>query len=124
MEQSYRPVRAEPIKSIGGSMTEDKTREIKKVKEAKKGKEIMGQNANVDTSIPTGAEEGTPNKENLENLRADLADLIRDTQKAQETCVPPAVQEVVLAVRHLEDARMRLGVALAYVNGKDPLETK
>jgi hypothetical protein len=105
-------------------MTEDKTMEIKKVKEAKKGKEIMGQNANVDTSIPTGAEEGTPNKENLENLRADLADLIRDTQKAQETCVPPAVQEVVLAVRHLEDARMRLGVALAYVNGNNPLENK
>lgn len=85
----------------------------------------MGQNVNADTSIPTtGAEEGTPNKENLENLRVDLADLIRDTQKAQETCVPPAVQEVVLAVRHLEDARMRLGVALTYVNGNDPLGAK
>lgn len=71
-----------------------------------------------------GKEEGTPNAENLINLRADLAEHIKDVQKAQETMVPPGVQEVVLAVRHLEDARMRLGVALAYVNGKDPLETK
>ena len=71
-----------------------------------------------------GPEEGTPNAENLTNLRADLAEHIKDVKKAQETCVAPAVQEVVLAVRHLEDARMRLGVALAYVNGKDPLETK
>lgn len=81
-------------------------------------------NRNVDTSISTGAEEGTPNKDNLIALRADLADHIRDVQKAQETLVPPAVQEAVLAVRHLEDARMRLGVALAYVNGNDPLGTK
>ena len=72
----------------------------------------------------TGPEEGTPNAENLTNLRADLADLIRDVQTAQETMVAPGVQEVVLATRHLEDARMRLGVALAYVNGKDPLENK
>lgn len=72
----------------------------------------------------TGPEEGTPNKENLENLRYDLADLICDVEKAEETCVPPAVQEVVLARRHLEDARMRLGVALAFVNGKDPLGQK
>lgn len=84
----------------------------------------MGQNKNVDTSIPTGAEEGTGNAETLADLRVDLADVIRDVQKAQETCVPPAVQEVVLAVRHLEDARMRLGVALAYVNGNDPLGAK
>ena len=81
-------------------------------------------NRNIDTSIPTGAEEGTDNAENLVAIRADLADHIRDVQKAQETCVPPAVQEVVLAIRHLEDARMRLGVALAYVNGNDPLGTK
>jgi len=65
-----------------------------------------------------GPEEGTPNAENLTNLRADLAEHIK------ETMVAPGVQEGVLAVRHLEDARMRLGVALAYVNGKDPLETK
>lgn len=81
-------------------------------------------NRSIDTSIPTGAEEGTDNAENLVNLRADLAEHIKDVRKAQETLVPPAVQEVVIATRSLEDARMRLGVALAYVNGKDPLETK
>lgn len=71
-----------------------------------------------------GPEVGTPNAENLTELRSDLAEVIKKTQKAQETMVPPGVQEVVLAVRHLEDARMRLGVALAYVNGNDPLENK
>jgi hypothetical protein len=85
----------------------------------------MVANANVDTSIPQqGAEEGTPNAANLVDLRVAVANVILDTQKAQETCVPPAVQEVVLAIRHLEDARMRLGVALAYVNGNDPLGQK
>ena len=84
----------------------------------------MGQNVNADTSIPTGPEEGTPNAANLADLREALKNVILDAQKAQETCVPPAVQEVVLAVRHLEDARMRLGVALAYVNGNNPLENK
>lgn len=85
----------------------------------------MGENVNVDTSIPTtGAEEGTPNADNLTQLRADLAEIIVRAQKAQETLVPPAVQEHVLAIRHLEDARMRLGVGLAYVNGNNPLENK
>lgn len=81
-------------------------------------------NMGVDTSIPTGAEEGTDNADTLVALRADLADHIRDVQKSQETLVPPAVQEVVLATRDLESARMRLGVALAYVNGQDPLGAK
>lgn len=68
-----------------------------------------------------GPEVGTPNAENLTALREDLAKVIRDVVKAEETLVPPAVQEAVIARRALEDARMRLGVALAYVNGNDPL---
>lgn len=71
-----------------------------------------------------GPEEGTPNADQLSELRSDLVELIKKAQKYQETLVPPAVQEHVLAVRHLEDARMRFGVALAYVNGKDPLGAK
>lgn len=79
----------------------------------------------MDTSIPqTGAEEGTDNAATLVELRSTAADLIRSTQKAQETLVPPAVQEVVLATRAFEEGRQRLGVALAYVNGQDPLGNK
>jgi plasmid replication initiation protein len=84
----------------------------------------MGENANLDTSIPTGAEEGTDNAAVLADLREAVANVIRDTQSAQAKLVPPAVQEVVLATRDLESARMRLGVALAYVNGQDPLGNK
>lgn len=71
-----------------------------------------------------GPEEGTPNKENLEDLRVSIANVLGDLEKAKETLVQPAIQEAVLAQRHLEDARMRLGVALAYVNGNDPLANK
>ncbi len=84
----------------------------------------MGENVNVDTSIPTGAEEGTPNASNLVDLREALKNVILDMKRAEETLVAPAVQEAVLARRSVEDARMRLGVALAYVNGNDPLENK
>ncbi len=71
-----------------------------------------------------GAEEGTPNNDNLVELRNDLAEVIKKAQKYQETMVAPGVQEHILAIRHLEDARMRFGVALAYVNGNNPLENK
>jgi len=37
---------------------------------------------------------------------------------------PPEVQELVLAQRHLEDARMRLGVAEAFEKGLDPWMNK
>lgn len=37
---------------------------------------------------------------------------------------PPEVQELVLAQRHLEDARMRLGVAECYTNNIDPWVNK
>ena len=35
---------------------------------------------------------------------------------------PPVVQEIVLAERALEEARMRLGVARAYLAGDDPFK--
>lgn len=35
---------------------------------------------------------------------------------------PPVVQELVIAKRALEDARMRLGVARALLNGDDPIK--
>jgi hypothetical protein len=84
----------------------------------------MGTNSNLDTSIPTGSEEGTDNAVNLSDLRIAAANLILDSQKAQETLTPPAIQELVLATRDFESGRMRLGVALAYVNGQDPLGQK
>lgn len=33
---------------------------------------------------------------------------------------PPVVQELILAQRAVEDARMRLGVALGFLKGDDP----
>ena len=42
-----------------------------------------------------------------------LAEYIPGTQR-------PVVQEVILAQRHLEDARMRLGVAECYEKGVNP----
>ena len=72
--------------------------------------------------VVTGPEEGTENAKNLQSLRSALTKDIQDCEKIETTCVPPAVQEVVLARRALEDARMRLGVALTYVNGKQPFE--
>lgn len=71
----------------------------------------------------TGPEEGTDNAERLIALRNLLTKDIDDCEDLEKTCVPPAVQEVVLARRALEDARMRLGVALTYVNGKQPFES-
>lgn len=50
--------------------------------------------------LNNGAEEGTPNNDNLIDLRADLAEVIKKAQKAQETMVAPGVQEHILAIRH------------------------
>ena len=56
--------------------------------------------------------------------RGEVANLIKDMKELQKALTPPAVQEVVLAQRALEDARMRLGIAGAYVEGQDPLAGK
>lgn len=72
----------------------------------------------------SGPEEGTPNEQNLIDLREATKNVLLDLASAKETIVQPAIQEVILAERHLEDARMRLGRALSFVKGQDPLETK
>lgn len=58
----------------------------------------------------------------INEIREDIAEALNKL-KTLET-KPPVVQEVILAQRHLEDARMRLGVARTYVEGKNPLEGK
>lgn len=57
-------------------------------------------------------------------LRTELAKTIASVQSYEGKYTPPVVQEVVLARRALEDARMRLGVALTLEQGFDPLGTK
>lgn len=52
--------------------------------------------------------------------REKLAKRIKEMQELEKRAIPPAVQELVLARRSLEDARMRTGVALAYLKGDDP----
>lgn len=54
------------------------------------------------------------------NQRQFLSSLIRNLEDAEKMARPPVVQEIVLARRHVEDARMRLGVALTYVKGHNP----
>lgn len=53
-------------------------------------------------------------------VRAAITDMLRDLKQEIDGAKPPVVQELVLAQRHLEDARMRLGVAEAYEKGFDP----
>lgn len=53
-------------------------------------------------------------------LRSKLAKRIYQVQELEKQVDAPAVQELVLARRHLEDARMRVGVAMAHLKGQDP----
>lgn len=61
-------------------------------------------------------------KDLLVMLREDIKQQLIDIRN-QDTAVltGETIAELTLAKRHLEDARMRLGVALAIVEGKDPL---
>lgn len=64
------------------------------------------------------------NHEAVEQLRASITTTRAAINKLKEE-VPQdkaslVIPELVLANRHLEDARMRLGVALAYDKGIDP----
>ncbi len=61
-----------------------------------------------------------PQEEQLQDLRRHLSVLIHDARSLGRQCEPPVIQEIVLAVRHAEDARLRLGVAEAYARGLDP----
>lgn len=56
----------------------------------------------------------------IEQLRAQVTATLNDLRSYSQGAQPPVIQELVLAQRHLEDARMRLGVARTYENGEDP----
>lgn len=66
----------------------------------------------------------TPLDEALEGVREQVSGLIRAVGVLEGQSGAPVVQELVLARRHLEDARMRLGVGTAYAKGIDPWVNK
>ncbi len=68
-------------------------------------------------------ENNTTPKDTLVVLREDIKQLLIDLRNTDKFEFP-AVAEVTLAQRHLEDARMRLGVALTLLEGNDPLGTR
>lgn len=57
---------------------------------------------------------------NIDEVRGFLSANILDLRDLEKEAGPPIVQEIVLARRAVEDARMRLGVAIGYQNGDDP----
>jgi hypothetical protein len=57
-------------------------------------------------------------------LREEITSQLTRLKEDIKNSKPPEVQELVLAQRHLEDARMRLGVAEAYHKGFDPWANK
>ena len=63
-------------------------------------------------------------RDQVMSMREKLIPIIQMVEEFEKESKPPVVQEVILARRHLEDARMRLGVALAMVDGEDPLGRK
>lgn len=62
-------------------------------------------------------------EEKLALLRDELTPLIVKTQKEADDR-PRSGAEIMLALRHLQDARMRLGVAEAMEKGLDPWANK
>lgn len=56
----------------------------------------------------------------MEDLRTEISKNLGNIKQLIAISQPPVVQELVIAQRALEDARMRLGVALAYANDMDP----
>lgn len=75
-------------------------------------------------AAPDKTEEKLPESPSPEqvmaNQRGQLSAVIRVLRLAEKTATPPAVQEIVLARRDAESARMRLGVAMTYMKGEDP----
>lgn len=62
----------------------------------------------------------SPINASINSLRESISDDIEEVRAIVELAKPPVVQEVILAQRALEDARMRLAVARTYQQGKDP----
>ena len=60
-------------------------------------------------------------EDRIKDERRILARCITRIKEIASEATPPAVQEIVLAQRAAEDARMRLGVATAYIKEQDPL---
>lgn len=58
--------------------------------------------------------------DDIKNLRNSLTADHTAIVEMIKTSSSPVVQELILAQRHIEDARMRLGVALGYEQGNDP----
>ena len=56
----------------------------------------------------------------LESLWTDISCLLDVLNPAIGEHKPPIVQELVLAQRHLQDARMRIAVARTYLRDEDP----
>ena len=48
----------------------------------------------------------------IEDIRQRLMDIESELKQAEKYTKPPKVQEVILARRHVEDARMRLAIAI------------
>lgn len=56
----------------------------------------------------------------INSLRESISDDIEEVRAIVEATPMPAKAEAILAMRHLEDARMRLATARTYLQGKDP----
>lgn len=61
-------------------------------------------------------------EEQLTDHRYLISKQLRYLKVTAAKAQPPVVQEIVLAQRHLEDARMRMGVALTLLKGEDPFK--
>lgn len=60
-------------------------------------------------------------EDQIKDIRSRISELLHYTKvEMVSRSQPPVVQELVLAQRALEDARMRFGVAGALLDGKDP----
>lgn len=63
------------------------------------------------------------NKALISDMRDGIGECIEGCRRIANTR-PEYGAEIVLAQRHLEDARMRLGCALAMMRGEDPFAYK
>lgn len=72
------------------------------------------------TDENTGASQEMTLEQQIEQHRDLCSKQIKYAEITAKKAVPPVVQEIVLAQRHLEDARMRFGVALTKLKGFDP----
>lgn len=65
-----------------------------------------------------------PMMNEIDAIREELTKIASRIKVCEMVAKPPVVQELVLARRHAEDARMRLGCAGAFERGLDPWANK